>query len=186
MHGVNICCVAADGMSKRVKSTWNDRNVFHTDSSMLYCCDDPLTSQWAHVGQCTFAGSFSSLAASTSVVQCVSCSGGQFSAAGASQCTACPAFATDINRLSCQCPAGYRRVDGASGSFTCEECPAGTYASTAGSTTCVACPAGELKGSPSGRSVRSVGPYGGSGPIIVLLCLISEAQRSVCVCVCVS
>ena len=130
----------------------------------------------------TLAGTFSSSAKSDSAERCLECNANEFSAAGASQCTACPAFATAINRLSCQCPAGYRRVDGASGSFTCEECPAGTYACTAGSTTCVACPAGELKGSPSGRSVRSVGPYGGYGPIIVLLCLISEAQRSVCVC----
>ena len=91
------------------------------------------------------AGTFSGLVASTSLGQCQACNAATFSAAGASQCTECPANAVDVSRLSCQCQPGYRHVNGTTGAgnFTCEECPAGTYASAFDAAECQACPAGD-------------------------------------------
>ena len=91
------------------------------------------------------SGTFSGSPKSTSADSCLQCNTNEFSGANASSCTACPVNAVDVNKLTCQCPPGYKRVDGAAaGEYTCVECPAGTYAPDANANVCRDCPAGVL------------------------------------------
>lgn len=96
------------------------------------------------------AGKYSSMIAANTSDVCVSCTPGQYSGRGASNCLGfpCPSGhyavtgATSAQQASCtKCAAG-KHASSLSGASSCVDCAAGEYAVSEGYSNCTLCPAG--------------------------------------------